>query len=525
MYSKHLVTPQTEPARDDQVQNSAGGYVFPVDEWQQLDRFLILGTVGGTYYVNERKMTLDNAKNILNLIEKDGRRVVDRVVEISDAGRAVRNTPALFVLALCAAYGDTPTRSYAMSRLSDVARTSTHLFGFLNEIQPMRGWGRALKEGVAGWYLSAPVDKLAYQAVKYRQRDGWTHRDVLRKAHPVPLTSEQNALFHWITQGEVDEVLLEIPVIKGYLLAQEATTAAEVAKIITEYRLPREAVPTEFLNSKEVWTALLMGMPITALIRNLGNMSKVGLLVPGAWDIIEYVTARLTNQEQLKRGRVHPISILAALRTYGHGRGMLGHGEWKVVPDVVDALDDALYMAFDAVEPTNKRYLLGLDVSGSMNQDVSGINNLSCMHGALIMSMITNHVEPMTSIMAFDHGIRDIHVSKKDRLDTAMNRLPRNYGGTDCALPMIHALNNGMEVDVFCIYTDSETWAGKIHPFKALQEYRKQTGIPAKLVVIGMTSTGFSIADPHDPGMLDVVGFDTQTPAAIAEFAKLDFSV
>jgi len=131
----------------------------------------------------------------------------------------------------------------------------------------------------------------------------------------------------------------------------------------------------------------------------------------------------------------------------------------------------------------------------------------------------------MTSIMAFDHGIRDIHVSKKDRLDTAMNRLPRNYGGTDCALPMIHALNNGMEVDVFCIYTDSETWAGKIHPFKALQEYRKQTGIPAKLVVIGMTSTGFSIADPHDPGMLDVVGFDTQTPAAIAEFAKLDFSV
>lgn len=36
-------TPQNEKARNDQVINSAGGYVFEVGPWKQMERFLILG--------------------------------------------------------------------------------------------------------------------------------------------------------------------------------------------------------------------------------------------------------------------------------------------------------------------------------------------------------------------------------------------------------------------------------------------------------------------------------------------------
>jgi len=98
------------------------------------------------------------------------------------------------------------------------------------------------------------------------------------------------------------------------------------------------------------------------------------------------------------------------------------------------------------------------------------------------------------------------------------NGLP--FAGTDCSLPMRWAMDKRVEVDTFVIYTDSETWAGNIHPAQALREYRQRTGIPAKLVVVGMVSNGFSIADPNDAGMLDVVGFDTATPEIIADFAR-----
>jgi 60 kDa SS-A/Ro ribonucleoprotein len=85
---------------------------------------------------------------------------------------------------------------------------------------------------------------------------------------------------------------------------------------------------------------------------------------------------------------------------------------------------------------------------------------------------------------------------------------------------MTWALENKIQVDTFVVLTDNETWAGNIQPVQALEKYRQATGIGAKLIVVGMTSSGFTIADPNDAGMLDVVGFDGATPALMAKFAK-----
>jgi 60 kDa SS-A/Ro ribonucleoprotein len=104
-----------------------------------------------------------------------------------------------------------------------------------------------------------------------------------------------------------------------------------------------------------------------------------------------------------------------------------------------------------------------------------------------------------------------------DDVQKTISNLP--FGATDCAQPMIWAKEHKVEVDVFAIYTDSETWFGSVHPVKALQEYREKMGIPAKLAVVGMVSNGFSIADPNDSGMLDVVGFDTAAPELLRGFA------
>ena len=116
-----------------------------------------------------------------------------------------------------------------------------------------------------------------------------------------------------------------------------------------------------------------------------------------------------------------------------------------------------------------------------------------------------------------------IALTKKDRLDSTLKKmeaLKERMGGTDCALPMLDALEKKLTVDIFVIYTDSETWAGAIHPVQALRKYRDKTGIPAKLIVCGLVSNGFSIADSDDGGMLDVVGFDTAVPQLMADFAR-----
>ena len=94
-------TSQRTKARSDQVENSAGGYVFQVDIWQQFRRFLILGTEGGTYYIKQEPLTMDNANNVLACIQSDIDRTIKEIIEVSDKGLAVRNDPAIFALALC----------------------------------------------------------------------------------------------------------------------------------------------------------------------------------------------------------------------------------------------------------------------------------------------------------------------------------------------------------------------------------------------------------------------------------------
>lgn len=509
-------TPQSQaiPAST-QVKNSAGGFVWQLNPWDRLDRFLILGTEGGTYYIGEAKLTVDNASNLVTLIQEDGQRVVRRIVEISREGRAPKQDAAIFALALCASLGSDEVKREALASLPRVARTGTHLFQFASEVEQMRGWGRSLRRAVGDWYLDKTPDQLAYQAVKYQQRNGWSHRDLLRLAHPRTQDPKLNGVFRWIVRKEADEAG---PQIEAFERLKAVTDAAEASKIIREAKLPREAVPTELLTEPEVWEALLEEMPMTALLRNLATMTRAGLLEKKS-KATDDVIARLLDQERLRAARVHPLAVLIANRTYASGRGMRGSGTWDPVRSIIDALDESFVLSFRGLESSGKRWLLALDVSGSMGWRVQN-SPITCAEGAAAMALAALWAEPEAHIMGFASGFRRLNLKKGMSLETALKRTSTiTFGSTDCAQPMIWAQKNGIQADVFVVYTDNETWAGSIHPAQALRQYRERSGIDAKLIVVGMAANDFTIADPNDPGMLDIVGFDASAPAAMKAFA------
>jgi 60 kDa SS-A/Ro ribonucleoprotein len=182
------------------------------------------------------------------------------------------------------------------------------------------------------------------------------------------------------------------------------------------------------------------------------------------------------------------------------------------------------------VEPMNKRTLIGLDVSGSMGAGIMGLP-ITAREAATALCLVTANVEPEHAIYGFTSSnaggygwrrstaLTKLNISARQRLDDAVrsvSRLP--FGGTDCSLPVRAALEKKIEVETFIIYTDNETWAGEVHPHQALTEYREKSGIAARMIVVGMTSNGFSIADPSDPLSLDVVGFDASVPNLISDF-------
>lgn len=512
--------PQSKPLNERQVPNSAGGFAFAVDDWKRLDRFLILGSEGGSYYAYEQKLTVENIEAVKRCVASDGARTVARIVEISDAGRAPKNDPALLALAWASAKGDDATRSKALDALPQVARISTHLFHYIAFVRQFRGWGRGLRRAIENWYTMKSPEQLADQVTKYQQRDGWSHRDLMRLRHIV-FSGPYQAVAKWVVKGELSEGLPKR--IEGHVKLQASKNATEAAALIQEYGLVRESVPTELLNEPEVWAALLEKMPLTAMIRNLGNMSKCGLLKPMS-EAAKTVATRLAEQESIRKARVHPIQLLIAAKTYESGHGLRGSGSWVVVPKIVDALDSAFYLAFQNIEPTGKRFYLGMDISGSMyDGSVAGIPGLTPAIASGAMAMVTVKSEENYYSAGFTSRMEKIALSPKQRLDDVlkvMHKMSRRMGSTDCAMPMRDALAQKLEVDTFVIYTDSETWFGDMHPTVALQLYRDKMGIPSKLIVCGMVANNFTIADPADAGMLDVVGFDTATPQVISEFSK-----
>lgn len=539
-------TPQRQKARPEQIKNAAGGYTFKVEDLDRVKRFIVLGAETN-YYTPGQEMAKQNAETVARVVStpEGARAVVDLIVEYSTQGRAPKQDAGLFALAIAADPNVSADPAYALSKLSQVARTGTTLFQFVGFALQFRGWGRALKRAVAEWYTDKSVDKAAFQTVKYRQRDGWAHSDLLRLSKPSGHSAEHNGLFKWITTGESAEAPR---LVQGFILAQAPD--ADVAALIREYGLSWEMVPTESLNDREVWDALLdANLPLGALLRNLPKLTRLGFFekMKEGSRLGEVVT-RLTDAAEVERARLHPIKVLEALRTYSNGRSERGSSTWTPSRDIIGALDTTFRLAFKNVTPAGKRTLIGLDISPSMGSTYGGILSASEITAA-IATYITA-TEPETHVIGFTGGGHGGYywnrsnrstpagtgrysssvvelsdkIDPKRRLDDIVGDLRGlHWGGTDVALPMLYALEKGLRPEVFVILTDNDTHSGSMQPFEALEKYRRETGIDAKLIVLSTVASRYQVIDPKDKNSLDIAGFDSAAPQLMSSFARGEF--
>jgi 60 kDa SS-A/Ro ribonucleoprotein len=192
--------------------------------------------------------------------------------------------------------------------------------------------------------------------------------------------------------------------------------------------------------------------------------------------------------------------------------------DWETNPKVLNALQEGFYAAFGNLEPSNKRTVVALDVSGSMGSYANGIN-LTCAEAGAAIAMFILRTEPYCEVRGFSDTYKPIGLTEKDSFKEVLrktNRMP--FRGTNAALPMEYALQNKQEIDHFCVITDNEVNQGR-QPFKALKDYRQASGIGSTLAVFGMTATDFTIADADDARMMDFVGFDANAPRVMADFA------
>lgn len=509
--------PQTQPifGRTDMVKNNAGGYVFEVTPQDRLERFLLIGSEGGTYYVGERKLTEENATSIVNYIKTNGLKVVSTIVDFAENNRAPKADAGLFVLALAATYGNEDTKIASYAAISKVCHTSTHLFTFLANIQNLRGWSRGLRSGVAKFYTSKTPEKLAYQLVKYRNRAGFTHKDALRLSHPKSNNADSNDLLGYAV-GKTSAEDTRNSLVQAFEFAQTFSGEALV-EVIREHRLTWEMVPNKQLNNPEVLKALLENMPTTALLRNLNRFSYNGLTESNN-STVKNIVNKFTDKVAVAGSGIHPLNVVNSMLTYASGHGVKGDKSWTPNQNIVDALGTTYELALKALIPTEKNILVAVDISGSMNTPVGGMQMLASQI-ANVLAVTILKSEKNAELVWFDTDLQNPTIGRRSSIEEILKNSPHG-GGTDCAQAFVHALNTKTKYDAILILTDSETWAGRAHGLDLLNKYRNTINKDVVVIEVALAANPSTTLPIDDKNVLRVVGFDASVVDVINSYLE-----
>jgi len=405
--------------------------------------------------------------------------LVDTIRQVSIEGRAAKHESTLLALATAIVFAPTPeTKTQALNAVKDCVRILTHMYMMMGYIKIFSkaghpilvstsasvvgsGLGRGIRRVFGEYFYSRTGIEIANLMTKYQNREGWTIKDVLTLIHIDPKKMKddggrlaiENVFGRYVASplvasplsieetssmgggghsGAVAALFNAIKEIHDIVLRTQAPAAATASQteldriihLINTAGLCREHLPSQLFKYRKIWEALLLskgasgkcqGMPLTALIRNLGKLStaEIGIIDPnynpdrtpseafaaantqwGGVHPTEYIIRRLTNAHDIKYSRVHPYNILVAMMTYKKGSGDKGSLNWIPNIHILNALDQAFKLAFQNVTPTGKRIKIALDVSGSMSTNFcTGSPIVNCAIGSVAMMMMTLWVE------------------------------------------------------------------------------------------------------------------------------------
>ena len=546
-------------------------------------------------------LTEESEKYIQDQIDSgNGNQVLDIVRSVYVDGRAPKQDNLLMVHAMLCRAADDTLRKSALALLQEY-RTIAQIYMWKNYHSKMggsKGFGRAVKRNMNQWILQKTPEQLAYQITKYIKRGDWGFADLLKCIHtktgtgddrifdndtknvtkvtqvtqvtqvtkknkeqlpakPIDLvlryavdgfkSMSQLANKYNLTNEKVFNYLSAVEYAKTISLNDDKDKEKNIAaliKTIQEFKLTREQITTAALSLPAVQTALLANkdktkvtMPMTALMRNLANLTRIGVFDDEA--VLRLVLAYLKNTDAITKSYIHPVSVLTTWFAYRRGHGKLSSNHWSPIPELVSALEEMFYLSFKNLEPTGKRLCFLIDCSGSMiYTDVPGCDGITSADVAALLAMVfaraeanqlnnpsptkRNQAPVQHSFYLFsgNTGLFDVSdlIHAKASFNDVLNAVQRSdFSTTNISHGILESKKFKRIYDGFVVITDNDVNSG-IKPSLALQEYRDEFLMPTKMAIVATQMNDLSIADPTDKYMMDFCGFDSHLPKILQEF-------
>ncbi|XP_063234744.1 RNA-binding protein Ro60-like [Bacillus rossius redtenbacheri] len=526
----------------------------------RLKRFLHYGSELQLYQPGDRlaqnHFVRDNLTAVSDLLADETKTpdaIVAHIVKAYSDGYSAHPAGLVFALAVCARQKEsTPLRVAAYNAVRTVCKSLDSLFlfvKFMSELAaPNSGWGRGLRRVVCDWYASLDAAELARLVSSYCTRYGWRHRDLVKSCHFKTDDTAKAAVIRYAMFGlkdarekfgdrpEAQQVLAYLQAVEDLKHSQDEQQAARLVEI---HGLTRQHVPAHFHKSREVWSALVPGLPLPELLQSVRQLGRMRLL-KGRELLVGQVLDSLQDQAALADSRLHPAQVLVALRNYqASGKAVpylvTAGAQIPVVrvpppppPNlkIIECLHMLLHSSFKMLVATGMRYLVALDVRPAMWAGrCAHCVSVSPAQAALLQALCLVKAERDVTVLTFlgDQRLQLLQLDPNYNFAQAEQNLKQMPGGdVDLTVPITWALNNKKAVDVFVILTDTHVkLPDSIKPSVALGKYRTQMNLPnTKYVTCAFASSKVMVACPSDPRMLDIVGFDCHVPSVIEGFSR-----
>lgn len=371
-------------------------------------------------------------------------------------------------------------------------------------------FGRPVHVGLRRGIADAMLGFDEYQLTKYdsRRKGGDVAlSDVLALCRPRPTNASQEALFGYLMGKEVDADLIPKVTAKREFDALEKW-GPEAKRLIKEGHVTWEVAVTKFGNDKAVWDAL--DLPYMAALRNLRNLVAAGADVAP-------VLAMLCDPERVRRSQQMPFRFWSAIKALG-GDGLtvrdVYYGRcadpFQVVGGdagrVRKALATALEHSTANIPALPGKTLVMVDVSGSMDQEVSQRSDMTCAEIAALFGAAIARRMPESLVVAFAETYKFLDVSGMPIPDGMQHILrATQHSATYAHLPIKHLRRSHSYVDRIILLSDMQCYSGRdyFHDGTLPEEmvkYRAEVNPHVKLISIDLTgyrTAPFLEGDPN----------------------------
>jgi len=396
------------------------------------------------------------------------------------------------------------------------------------------------------WYLSQDPYDLALEVCRVRGRHHWSHKDIITLAKVTTkdpalasvlaavVKSLDKARDEFGDKPEAQPVLEYLACVQQIKRCGQADQDAAVG-LIDKHSFDIDILPSELLNQPRVWEHAVHRLPVTRVLDHLKSMAKRGYLSSQSHPVLNQVLQCIKDPLALTASRLQPAEILTVLtqvessfaeppaaRQDNNQNNRLPTAH----PSLVEGLGRMMNNSFNNVPKsvgTPLKILVCVDCRhGLFEHGCWGSWSLKCSKAAAvtILSLRASGVDLTVTTMESENEVTRLPVDDEDIVGSLVEKWWRvaDPHVIDPGYLLSWARAENEMFSSIVIITDSHTHYDKERVWRELETFRN--GQSVGMTFIALACKEVSLADPTDPGMLDIAGWGPDLVRVLLAFIR-----